>query len=58
MHGGTFQSYISFFVGFLGGDLKIWGGGDPGPFGSFLCLWRGGIKGSICTVSTLATLCF
>lgn len=58
MHGGTFQSSMSFLVSFLGGDLRIWGGGDPGPFGSLRCLWRGGIKGSICTLSIRATLYF
>ena len=58
IQGGIFQSSMSFLVSFLGGDLRIWGGGDPGPFGNFLCLWRGGINGSFWTVSILATLCF
>lgn len=58
MHGGTFQSYWSFLVGFREGDRRICGGGEPGPFGSFLCLCMGGIKGSIWTVSILATLSF
>ena len=38
MQGGTFQSYWSFFVGLRGGDLRICGGGDPGPFGNLRCL--------------------
>jgi len=47
MHGGTFQSYWSCFVSFLGGERRIWGGGEPGPLGNFLCFIKGGIKGSI-----------
>jgi hypothetical protein len=45
-------------VSFLGGDRKRGGGGDPGPFGSFRCLCIAGARGSICTESILATLCF
>ena len=47
MHGGTFQSYISFCVTFLGGDLCRGGGGEPGPGGNFLCLCCDGNSGSI-----------
>lgn len=48
---------MSFWVSFFGGDLNIWGGGEPAPFGSFLCLCWAGSNGSIWTVSILATLC-
>jgi hypothetical protein len=57
MQGGTFQSAMSLGVSLRGGDLSRGGGGDPGPFGSFLCLCIGGAKGSNCTESILATLC-
>lgn len=57
MQGGTFQSAISFWVSFLGGERSKGGGGDPAPLGSFLCLCMGGASGSSCIVSILATLC-
>ena len=58
IQGGIFQSSISFLVSFLGGDLNNWGGGDPGPLGNFLCLWRGGNIGSTCTEAIRTTLYF
>lgn len=55
MQGGIFQSYISFTVSFLGGDLIMVGGGLGGAPGILLCLNLAGSKGSsavveICTI--------
>lgn len=57
MHGGTFQSYISFWVTLRGGDLWRGGGGEPGPGGNLRCLCCGGSNGSTWTVYILATRC-
>jgi len=46
MLGGIFQSAISLAVNFLGGECKTGAGGDPGPFGIFLCLYPLGSIGS------------
>ncbi len=58
MHGGIFQSSMSYFVNFLEGDLWSGGGGDPGPGGNFLCLCCGGKIGSTCTLYILMILYF
>src|SRR6267378_5946851 len=56
--GGIIHSFCSCAVAFRGGLRSTGGGGLGGPRGIFLCLKRGGSRGSSTTSDILMILCF